>query len=221
MSLARTAWGPQHEGVKATDADIVVIDFETTGTVQGHRSEPWQVGMVHLRSGRIDTDSLWTSFIRVGSRPFSPHAPGNWMGHLDEIAKAPTLHDLWPTLHKRLGAADAVAAHAVPTERTLLRRAAPLHRFPVWVDTLTVARFLFPDAPSHTLEDLTKALELDGRVRRLCPGRAAHDALYDAVAAAALLEHCLALPGWDQVTLSALAGVRAKPVRRKARRPGA
>jgi DNA polymerase III epsilon subunit-like protein len=47
-------------------------------------------------------------------------------------------------------------------------------------------------------------------VETLCPGRAAHDALYDAVACAVLLEHLLHLPAWTQCSLDTL--VHMKPV---------
>ena len=54
------------------------------------------------------------------------------------------------------------------------------------------------------LEDVVAALKLQPRLDALIAGRAPHDALYDAVACALLLEHFLALPGWEQVTVRAL-----------------
>jgi DNA polymerase III epsilon subunit-like protein len=57
------------------------------------------------------------------------------------------------------------------------------------------------------LDEAVEALGLAARVRALCPGREAHDALYDAFACAVLLEHFLGLPGWERVTVEALAGV--------------
>ncbi|HPB10660.1 MAG TPA: hypothetical protein PLT74_05315, partial [Kiritimatiellia bacterium] len=83
---------------------------------------------------------------------------------------------------------------------------APLHRLGPWVDTLTLVRHTYPSLASNALDEVTDALSLRARVETLCPGRAAHDALYDACACAALLEHVLSLPGWERVTVDALAG---------------
>jgi hypothetical protein len=41
-------------------------------------------------------------------------------------------------------------------------------------------------------------------LQEACPGRAPHDARYDATACALLLTHFLSLPGWEQVTVQAL-----------------
>ncbi|MBI9021452.1 MAG: hypothetical protein JEZ10_09405, partial [Verrucomicrobia bacterium] len=51
------------------------------------------------------------------------------------------------------------------------------------------------------LGDLIAGLNLEPRVRELCPRGEAHDALYDAVACAVLLEKILALPGWERLTV--------------------
>ncbi|OQC21366.1 MAG: hypothetical protein BWX70_03231 [Verrucomicrobia bacterium ADurb.Bin070] len=67
-------------------------------------------------------------------------------------------------------------------------------------------RHAYPSLVSNALDEVTDALNLRARVEALCPGRGAHDALYDACACAALLEHVLALPGWERVTVDALAG---------------
>lgn len=190
----------------AREATITIIDFETTGTVAGHASEPWQFGLVSFRNGTVEAASRFTGFIRVGERPFSPHAPGTWLHHLDEIAAAPPLANWWPQLRPRLEA-DALAGHNIGTEKKILRQLAPLHRHGPWIDTLKLARLAFPDWESHALEDVTEKLDLQSRVAELCPGRAAHDALFDAVATAVLLEHLLAFPEWRDATVESLVSV--------------
>jgi DNA polymerase III epsilon subunit-like protein len=52
---------------------------------------------------------------------------------------------------------------------------------------------------------VAEALGIAERARALCPGRDWHDALFDAFASALILEHCLALPGWQEVSIEALA----------------
>jgi DNA polymerase III subunit epsilon len=198
----------------ARDAILTVIDFETTGVVEGFAAEPWQFGLVQLRGGVVDADSQFTGFMRVGERPFSPHAPGTWLGHLDEIRAAPSPSECWPDLQKRM-TGDALAAHSVGTEKKILRAIAPLHSMPTWVDTLKLARLAFPEWPSHTLEDVTTKLGLLTRITVLCPNREAHDALFDAVAAAVLLEHFLSLDGWRDATIEALASAKPRAFHRR------
>ncbi len=194
--------------MRVVDAILTVLDFEGTGVVKGYPNEPWQVGMVTMKQGTVCGEETWESLLRVGERPFNAHAPGNHAQRRGEIAAAPTLQDLWPSLAPRLLDRPLVA-HNVATERGFLQQTAPLHRFAVWIDTLQVARYAYPDAPSHKLEDLLRQLDLEHRVHTLCPGRRAHDALFDAVGCAVLLEHFLSLPGWQDVTAAALAGVKA------------
>lgn len=193
--------------MRACETDITVIDFETTGAVGGFPSEPWQFGLVVLRRGAVDPASQFTGFVRVGERPFSPHAPGAWMRHLADMAAAPPLAGWWPQLRPRLLGA-AIVAHSVGTEKKILRQLAPLHAQGPWIDTLKLARLAFPDWPSHRLEDVTARLGVQARIDALCPDRAPHDALYDAVAAAVLLEHLLTLEGWRDATVEALAAAR-------------
>ena len=58
--------------ISARDVEIVVVDFEGTGVVEGYPDEPWQVGMVRVRGGRVVVGEQFESLLRVGDRPFSP-----------------------------------------------------------------------------------------------------------------------------------------------------
>ena len=111
----------------AREADITVIDFETTGVVGDLASEPWQIGMAMFHSGAVDSSRQFTSLLKVGDRPFNPKAPGNHHKRRAEIAAAPTLGDLWPELEGWwLG--HPLAAHNVSVEKNLICAAALLHR---------------------------------------------------------------------------------------------
>jgi DNA polymerase III epsilon subunit-like protein len=190
---------------EARHACFSVVDFETTGSVEGYPVEPWQLGIVRVREGRVCADEAFESLLRVGDRPFNPRAPGRHAQLRDALAAAPAPGAVWPELSGWLTGVPLVA-HNAGTERTLLNKLAPLHRLGPWVDTLLLVRRAYPGLASKALDDVVNALGLAERVRSLCPGRDAHDAFYDAFACAAVLEHFLGLPGWERVTVEALAG---------------
>ena len=176
---------------------LVSLDFETTGTVKGFPSEPWQLGLVEISlDGAAPApvaESAWETWLRVSSdRPFSPRAPGRWAELRAELAAAPSMQDLWPELSARLVGMPLVA-HNAGTERTMLVRAAPLTPFGPWIDTLKLVKKLWPLMESFALGDVVRTFGLQARVDALCPGRTWHDALYDACAGAVVLCHVMKL----------------------------
>lgn len=192
----------------ASDATITVLDFEGTGTVQDFPDEPWQIGIVQVRGGKLDPDSTFESLLRVGDRPFNRYAPGRHAQLRNEMTTAPTLGTLWPQLRDRVEG-PLLAAHNAATENRYLSEAFPLHPPRQWIDTLKLVRIAYPKLGSHKLEDLIDRMQLGERLQALAPGRTSHDALYDAIACALLLETILQLPGWEAVTVDAL--LRAHP----------
>jgi DNA polymerase-3 subunit epsilon len=193
----------ENASAAARQATFTVIDFETTGSVAGWPVEPWQIGMVEVSAGRL-TGRRFDSLLRVApDRPFNPHAPGRHGRLRQELAEAPSLPELWPQLSPWL-LDRSLVAHNIGTERGLLQRVAPLHRPGPWVDTLRLARHCYPQLASAALEDLTAELGLRPALHAALPGRAPHDALYDATACALLLLHFISLPGWEQVSVRAL-----------------
>ena len=189
--------------MKARDAILTVLDFESTGAVRCYADEPWQVGMVELREGRV-TGHYHESYLRVAAdRPFNPYAPGRHAELRGVLAAAPAPADLWPVWRPWLEGRP-LAAHNIGTEKKFLQRAAPLHEFGPWIDTLQLARHVRPDLEGHALAEVCEALGLVARARELCPGRGWHDALFDAFASALVLENSLALPGWEDVSIEAL-----------------
>jgi DNA polymerase-3 subunit epsilon len=184
------------------ETTLTVLDFETTGSVPGFDTEPWQVAAVVLKNGYVDPAQTFQSLVRVDiNRPFNAYAPGKHHKLREEIAAAPEVFEVWKQLEGWVSGRPLVA-HNVATEKKFLQQMAPMHRFGPWIDTLALARQAWPAAPSHTLEDLIAGLQLEARVRELCPRGEAHDALYDAVACAVLLEHLIAQPGWEKLPVA-------------------
>jgi DNA polymerase-3 subunit epsilon len=185
--------------MRISQTTLTVLDFETTGSVPGFDAEPWQIGVVELVNGRVDVGSSFESLIRVdANRPFNAYAPGDHHKRRDEIAAAPEVSNVWKKIEP-LVLNRPLVAHNASVEKKFLRQMAPMHSFGPWVDTLKLSRQAWPDAPSHKLEELIAGLKLEARVRQCCPSGAPHDALYDAVACAVLLEHLLAQPGWNSL----------------------
>jgi DNA polymerase III epsilon subunit-like protein len=184
---------------------FTVLDFETTGTVKGFISRPWQLGAVLVRGTQLSlTEGCFDTLLRVPEDyPFSKYAPGTYAAQRAAIATAPDILTVWPALHAQLSCTIPVA-HNAATERTQLARLAPMTRYPHWVDTLTLSRKIYPSLTSFALDDLIPALGLTPQLQQLVPNRAPHDAYYDAVACALLLIHILSLPGWSTLTLGDL-----------------
>ena len=183
--------------------DFTALDFETTGHVAGHPSEPWQIGLIQLRGKDLLPATAFESLLRVApDRPFNPAAPGRHAQLRAELAVAPTPHDLWPSLLPRLQN-RVLIAHNIATERNLLLHIAPFHAFQ-WIDTLRLVRVAYPTLASKALEDLIPVLHLSDELARLAPNRAPHDALYDAIACALLFRHIVTLPSWQHIELQQL-----------------
>jgi len=193
--------------------EIVAIDFETTGSSPGYNNTPWQIGMVLLRDGKVCPEEQFSSLLKVPEdQPFNPYTPGRWAGLRKELAVAPALPELWPILEKWF-AGRMLLAHNVPVERGLLRTIFPLHHFGPWLDSLVLARMAFPGQVSYKLEDLCANLDLSETLSELCGDSAPHDALYDAMACASLLQKILQEPSWRQAGLEQLSKLKARRTR--------
>lgn len=167
---------------------LVAVDFETTGAVPGWPVEPWQLGLVRFSLDDAQAPEVFESLVRVGDRPFHRDAPGRHRERRADILAAPTVTDLTPRCLPWWGG-GVLVAHNASTERRMIRAMSPLHGPVAWIDTLPLARRMFPGLSSHALEDLVPALGLQAELSVLCPGREPHDALYDAQACRLLLRH--------------------------------
>lgn len=206
------------ETVPACAMRLVAVDFESTGHTPGYPDQPWQIGGVPMEGGEVLAGEAFESLLHVPvDRPFNPFAPGSWRLVREQLAAAPELPALWPALNDRV-AGVALVAHNAATEKKFFRQAWPLHRFGPWIDTLKLARLAFPALKSFELERVVQAAGQEERLCELLPGRAPHDALYDAMACALVLAHLLRQPHWASLTVSELSRAATRPARRTTRR---
>ena len=190
--------------MSAKSFDMVVIDFETTGAIEGHPNRPWQFAGIFFRNGKPVPEHRFSVYLKVPEeQPFNPYTPGRWASIREKLSNAPTLPELWPQLQPWLLGKVLVAHHA-PTERTMLQSVFPFQTFGPWLDTLSMARKAYPSLSNFSLEALIQSLNLEKKVQTICPDLEPHDAYYDSVACAYLLEHILTLPGWNQAQIEDL-----------------
>jgi DNA polymerase III epsilon subunit-like protein len=142
--------------------NFVAIDFETTGYLPGCENVPWQLGAVIVEDGKIAEMKEW--FFTSPLTPSAESLLAQW-------------EDIYPVISSR-----ALVAHNIATERTILRRIAPLHKWGPWYDTLKIAKQMYPKLSSYKLSDLCALFGCEPEME----GRTWHDGLYDAVACANL-----------------------------------
>lgn len=164
------------------------IDFEGTGTAPGQSDEAVQIGIAVMAPGLAPSRDFFRSYVRPGGRLTRAATAVHRITDTD-LEGAPALSSLWPEIKSRLSGA-VVVAHGAGTEKRFLR-AFPMHGFGPWIDTLALARALWPELPDHSLAAVIGACGLERDVRDVCPDLDWHDALFDAVASLALLRHCI------------------------------
>jgi len=192
---------------------FAAIDFESAGTSRGQTDVPIQVGIALWSPGAGFGETL-CSFLRAG-RPVTWAARRVHGITTDDLAGAPSLLSLWPDL-KRLLTDRVIVAHGHGTEKRFLR-AFPGHPFGPWVDTLHLSRAAWPEFDDHSLGSLCDRLGLTPRVEALAPRGRWHDALFDAVASLAILEHLVDHHGLAERPLDLLLNPDLSAYRRRKR----
>lgn len=182
------------------ETTFTAIDFESAGTAKGQTDAPIQIGMASW-SYSGGHSSPFVSYLHTDQQILwsAQKVHGISTAHLQD---APTLLSLWPQLKSQLGN-SVVVAHARGTEKRFLR-AFPGHGFGPWVDTLHLARAVWPEMAKHSLGSLCDELHLSESVRALVEGKTWHDALFDAVASLCLLDHIIRLHDLEEMPVDAL-----------------
>ena len=143
-----------------SSATFTAIDFETTGSVPGWPVEPWQIGLCRI-SPEKGVEMTFSSYLGVSAdRPFNAHAPGRHASIRDELARMPTLPQCWGEVAPWV-VGQPLVAHNIGTERSILKKAAPLHALGPWIDTLRLVRRCYPHLASAALSDVLVAFHLE------------------------------------------------------------
>ncbi|MBU6326036.1 MAG: 3'-5' exonuclease [Verrucomicrobia bacterium] len=166
------------------DLSFAAIDFESAGAARGVTDTPIQIGIAQW-SPQECFSAMFDSYLHTQQEITWAAQKQHGIGPA-ELKDAPPLVSLWPQvkhhLHDRV-----LVAHGKGTEKKFLR-AFPGHGFGPWVDTLLLARAVWPQEREHSLGHLCRELALTEKISALVPDRTWHDALYDAVASLCLLE---------------------------------
>lgn len=182
------------------DTNITVLDFETTGPVADYPDEPWQLGLIVLEKGKININKSLNHYLYVSDRPISPYVPGRHARIRHLLKRSPRLVELWHELRPYIEE-QILAAHNTGTERKMLGNVFPVHSNCIWIDTLNLSRQVWPGLDKYNLEFLLKTLKLTQKLQKICPDGHPHDAYYDAVGSALILETIFNQSGWEQITV--------------------
>ncbi|CAN5484952.1 hypothetical protein BH09VER1_BH09VER1_49990 [soil metagenome] len=164
---------------------FAALDFESAGLRRGGTEAPVQIGIAQMRGLVLRPEENFTSYL------FSDQ-PITWMAQKvhgirsEDLVGAPSMAELWPEIKNRLQN-RWVVAHGAATEKRYLR-AFPFHGFGPWVDTLKLARALWPGRKSFALGELITDLGMNEEPWCKRPRFRWHDALSDAEASLALLQ---------------------------------
>ena len=176
--------------MRIAETRFAAIDFESAGSAPGRTDEPVQIAIAHLLGTEIS--GALSSYVQAeGSVTW---AARKVHGITDSMIKdAPRFMDLWPRIKSDMEGCWIVA-HGAATEKRFLR-VFPFHAFGPWVDTLDLARAVYPDLPSHALGEVIKALGLENDPEIRAENFRWHDARCDAVASLVLLRHLISVCG--------------------------
>jgi DNA polymerase-3 subunit epsilon len=179
---------------------FTAVDFESAGASRGKTDSPVQVGLASW-SAEAGHDDTFVSYLFTDQ-------PIQWAARKvhgigpEQLDEAPSLLMLWPEFKRRLAGA-VVVAHGKGTEKRFLR-AFPGHGFGPWIDTLLLARAVWPELPDHSLGALCEHHGLTAGIQELVPSKSWHDALFDSVASLVLLAHLVDTHALAEMPVEAL-----------------
>lgn len=176
--------------MRIAETRFAAIDFESAGSAPGRTDEPVQIAIAHLLGTEIS--GALCSYVKAESAV--TWAARKVHGITDSMIKdAPRFVDLWPQIKSAMEGCWIVA-HGAATEKRFLR-VFPFHSFGPWVDTLDLARAVYPGLSSHALGDVVRSLGLENAPEIRAEGFRWHDARCDAVASLVLLRHLISVCG--------------------------
>ncbi|MER1985314.1 MAG: exonuclease domain-containing protein [Solibacillus sp.] len=158
----------------------VVLDFETTGFSAAH-DEPIQVAAICY--DQFQETASFVTFIRP-TKPVPANITAFTGITTEDVAHAPTIHDVFPELVNFIGK-DAIVAHNASFDLKFLeinmqKMGLPYTKFRV-IDTVPLARRYIP-AANHILPTLKNFLRLDHMP--------SHEAKSDCYVTSAVYQYC-------------------------------
>lgn len=188
----------------------VVIDFEYT-TPTGAAFEPIEVAVqvVQVRDGRLERAARWEALMRPPKHAeLTPFDIGQTHITPDMLAKRPYASEVLAELDRRFtGGPYMLIAHHAPAEAAVIyayREHCPhLARINL-IDTVRLARHLYPQLPRHGLDDMLRHLEIP-------PPTSRHRAMADVQVTVELFVRMVTDADWaDLRQLRVLAGYPAR-----------
>ena len=140
------------------DSDFIVFDIETTGLSKDVNNIT-EIGAVKVSGGEI-VDS-WSSFVNPGEK--IPENIVELTGITDEmVANAPTISEVLPQF-LNFCRGSVLVAHNAKFDVGFIKENCKRLSVPfdfTYLDTLLLARSLYPDLPNHKLNNLAKHLNV-------------------------------------------------------------
>lgn len=185
------------------DADVVVIDTETTG-VSFHHDELTQIAAARMCEGTVK--EWFVTFVNPG-KPIPEDIARLTDIHDSDVADAPSPEEAVARLAEFVGTSDLVAHNAAFDKNFCTKPAAgaPLADN-VWIDSLDLARIALPRLKSHRLIDLVRAFDAPVSTHRADADVEALCAVYRILLAAVA-----AMPGDLTATIAGMASVEEWP----------
>lgn len=163
-----------------SQAPLAAIDFESAGVARGETDVPVQIGIITRSNDENHPKNHLNSYIFTDKNISWQASKIHGITNVD-LQEAPSMMDLWPQVSQLLSN-KFILAHNCSTEKRFLG-IYPLHNFGPWIDTLELARKLFPGLPSYSLGDLIDAFQLKSRLfKSNDEGLQFHNAFFDAKA---------------------------------------
>lgn len=168
----------------------IVLDFETTGNQIKEGDQIIQIGLCLIEEGQIV--DRFSTFVQptIDIPPFIENLTGI---NNEQVKNAPFIEDVLPELLKRLDQATLVAHNVVfdlSFLQHILKENGYLPFTGLTIDTVELARILFPDRGSYKLHQLALDLEMEHEH----PHQADSDALATAQLFLNLCEKLYSLP---------------------------
>ncbi|MCO5999796.1 3'-5' exonuclease [Actinoallomurus rhizosphaericola] len=168
-----------------TDAPLVALDLEGTGAQDREDERILEIAVIPITGGRPSLPDAYTTLLNPGRR-IQRHpwiSPGLTNATL---ADAPPLADVEPELARRLNG-QLIIGHNVGVDWRLLHRCCPTVRPSGLIDTLRLARHLYPGDKRKSLTALLEHHALTEQVTCSAPNSQPHRALWDTLGTALLL----------------------------------